>query len=595
MAHESFEDATVANILNKLYVCIKVDKEERPDLDIIYMNACQIMTGGGGWPLNLWLTPDQRPVYAGTYFPKTNVYGRTGFIDVITQLAKMWHENASEMIGKSTEIMAYITKQAVTSKESLDPYSVIEAVRDLTKDFDDVYGGFSKAPKFPSPHQLLLLMDVYKNKPDQKILNMMTKTLDSLYQGGIYDHIGGGFARYSVDEKWLVPHFEKMLYDNALLLRTFAKGYQITHNPLYEEVAQSIVHFIERELTHHEGGFYTALDADSEGVEGKYYVWTPEEIHQVLGDNTTDYMEAYDITVEGNFEGLNIPNRIKKAPSFEVLSLHKSDHKKLLDYRETRVRPSLDYKQLTSMNGLMIGSLSMMYRTFEDYRCLELAITTHNYIQSHMMDSNKKLRGSYTKGQISETVILDDYAFYIEGLIELYQCTFEMTYLEEAIRLQKIVDEEFLDQKDGGYYMTSSHHERLIQRPKECYDGAIPSGNSVMALNLIKLSRLTDDLSYQETLDQLLKAFGSKVKKGPSYFAYLLMSAYQRIEGTSDLVVALPSESDKQDVISALHRSEEQFFTVDVRVDRSEKRPKDGKVTYYICKDFVCSSPTFEL
>ncbi len=585
MAHESFEDEAVARILNEQYVCIKVDREERPDLDAIYMNFCQLMTGSGGWPLNLWLTPEQRPIYAGTYFPKNDAYGRTGFNSVLTHLHKMWQDDRNELLDKSLSIVAHVNNHGAPNPEAVDQFVTVQAVRELKERFDDVYGGFGGAPKFPSPHQLLYLMHDHIKHPNDSTMAMVTKTLDSMYAGGIYDHIGGGFARYSVDGQWLVPHFEKMLYDNALLLRTYNLAYQITKEPLYKAIAYDILRFLKREMKSDGGGFFTALDADSEGVEGKCYVFTPEQISEILGQNSQLYSDRFDISQMGNFEGHNIPNLIGKVISEPLILQHKVNQDKLLAYREKRVQPSKDEKILTSVNGLLLGSLSHMYRLYEDEEVLTLAKGIASHIENNVY-SEGRLKGSMTNGQLGPEGVLEDYAFVIEGTIELYQATFDPSYLEVAEKLTDTLNKEFWDREDGGYYMTSESHEALITRPKECYDSAIPSGNSVMGLNLMKLSRFKDSLEEQKRFDALIKAFGKRIKQGPSYFCYMMIGLLYRQQGTRDLVIAAPEgmklSSDSRYI---------DYFTLRQAIQGEDKKPIDDEVTYYVCEDFACQQP----
>ena len=593
MAHESFEDDVVAQLLNDNFICIKVDREERPDLDTIYMNYCQIMTGSGGWPLNLWLTPDQVPIYAGTYFPKMDNFGRTGFITILTHLKKMWLDDPSELMTKSQEIIAHVTRHGKIVPEELDQFITIQAIRDLKEGFDDVYGGFSKAPKFPSPHQLLFLMHDTMKHPNETTLAMVNKTLESMYAGGIYDHVGGGFARYSVDNKWLVPHFEKMLYDNALLLRAYNLAYSITQNPLYKNVAYDILRFLKREMLSSEGGFYTALDADSEGVEGKFYVFTDKEIDQVLGDEALVYKQRYDMTAKGNFEGKNIPNLIGKEVTSEGFEAFQEANSRLLKYRDQRVHPGRDHKVLTSVNGLLLTALSEMYRIYGDEAVKDLALGVATFIEAYTY-KKKQLHGSYTQGKLGPKGVLEDYAFVMEGYIDLYQATFDEKYLKLALALLDEIDENFKDTKDGGYYMTSKVHESLIARPKECYDSAIPSGNSVMALNLLKLSRLTQRLDLQESYDHLIKAFGKKIKLGPSYFSYMMISLMYRQEGTKDLTIAF-ADGEEASYYSKAAQNNLNYFTVQSSGQRSEKPLIDHRTSYYVCEDFACRPPVHSL
>lgn len=579
MAHESFEDEVVARILNDNYICIKVDREERPDIDAIYMNACQLMTGSGGWPLNLWLTPEQAPFYAGTYFPKDNRYGHPGFVSVLTQLNNMWQQDRDTLVGKSQEIKTYLGKYQTKTEETVMPFVLNQALKSFEESFDDKYGGFGQSPKFPSAHQLIYLTHYDTMHPSEKAKRMILKTLDAMYLGGIYDHIGGGFARYSVDEKWLVPHFEKMLYDNALLLRAYNYGYLITHNPLYKKIAYHIVEFLSRELLSDRGGFYTALDADSEREEGKYYLFTPSEIKEALESDAGEYMIAYDISDIGNFEGKNIPNRIDEDATAEFFDEMKPLNDRVLAYRERRVGPSLDNKILTSMNGLILTALSHMYRIYQDEEIMALI--------NGITRCDKVFR------------FLDDFAYYAEGLIELYMATGNERFLAKAMLLVDKTNEGFWDNNNGGYYLNHHDDEQLILRPIDGYDGAVPSGNSVMAMNLLKLSRLCDNKTYQERYDQLIRRFGKEINGNPRHFSYMLTSLLYRIEGTSDMIVSAVHADDIEKIICKMSPKLLKYFTVqyvasDFHV-KSDKVPVDGKVTYYHCKDYTCNLPVHEI
>jgi hypothetical protein len=600
MAHESFEDEAIASILNRDYICIKVDREERPDLDAIYMNACQIMTGAGGWPLNLWLTPNQLPVFAGTYFPKKDLHNRPSFKTVINHIAKLWREDQVGLENKSQEIIFFLNRQENISGESVEGFILEEAIAEMKKRFDSENGGFSVAPKFPSPHQLLFLMDYYKKDPDETTLLMFTTTLDHIYEGGIHDHIGGGFHRYSVDEFWLVPHFEKMLYDNALLMKAYTYGYAITNNHLYKKVAYSIRDFIAREMSDETGGFYTALDADSEGVEGKYYVYTMDEILDVLEADADGFVKDYRITETGNFEGLNIPNRLKSNNKrhIRVIEKHKEARRKLYNYREKRIKPALDYKILLGMNGLMIGALALFSRVFEDPIALQMAISAQKFISENFVIEDGFLYASFSKDQVKGTAVLDDYAFYIEGLIEIHQTTMNTDILKEAIRLTDIVENHFFDKKQGGYFLTGRQHEQLISRTKVAYDGAIPSGNSVMASNLLRLSRLSDNLKYQDSFDKILEAFADRINKGSSYFTYLLKSLIHRESGTKDLLIVVSGINELTETLKEYRDRSLGYFTwriIDEAQEVSDKKRTNHQRTFYICEDFACKAPTHEL
>ncbi len=593
MAHESFEDARIAEVLNAHYICIKVDREERPDLDTIYMNYCQVMTGGGGWPLNLFLTPDQVPIYAGTYFPTFDMQGRPGFMTVITHLHKLWTEDKETLLDKSRSIQAYVNNGLETKPEQLPSFVTVEAYRDLEKRFDHQYGGFGGAPKFPTPHQLMYLLMYWERKGEQDALEMVTKTLDSMYAGGIYDHIGGGFARYSVDEKWLVPHFEKMLYDNALLIRTYSQAYAATKKPLYKDIAYQIYEFLRREMRSQEGGYYTAFDADSEGVEGRYYVFDKKEIIDVLKDRAPEFCRMYDISETGNFEGDNIPNLIGKDVSHDIFEGYSDDRQTLLAYREGRVKPGLDHKILTSCNSMLLTGLTVMSMVFEDDMILSEAVDLEAYISANLWKSDR-LYGSKTSNQLGNQAVLDDYAFYMEGLLWLHKATLKSNYLKKALVIQEKLDSEFKDTKNGGYFMTSSQHETLISRPKECYDGAIPSGNSVLAMTLLLLSRLTDSQMMEKDVTGLLKSFGKKVAKGPSYFTYMMKSQLLMETGTKDLVIALPSDVTEKEIPKKERYQFIQFDTVILSKEVGYPAV-DEKITYYVCENFTCSFPKFTL
>lgn len=426
MAHESFEDTKVADILNENFISIKVDKEERPDIDSIYMNVCQALTGSGGWPTTIFMTPNQKPFFAGTYFPKNSSGGMIGFIDLISNICKRWTERKDDFIQTSNEILKALNADGdVKHNEAED---VIEkAVHMFKNTFDKTHGGFGHAPKFPAPHNLMFLMDYYKKEKDKHTLEMVEKTLVQMYKGGIFDHIGFGFSRYSTDEKFLVPHFEKMLYDNALLMSSYILAFDITKNELYSNIAEKTALYVLRELTNPDGGFYCAQDADSDGVEGKYYIFDPDEIINLLGNEIgKKFNDYYNITKNGNFEGKNIPNLLFQTK-------FKSDNETYLqpiyDYRKTRTQLHLDDKILTSWNSLMISAFAMMYRILDNNKYLEVAKKACRFIDKNLSDGTN-LFVSFRNKKVSENGFLDDYAFYIYALINMYEATLENHYLE---------------------------------------------------------------------------------------------------------------------------------------------------------------------
>lgn len=434
MAHESFEDENVAAILNKFFISIKLDREERPDVDSVYMTVCQALTGSGGWPLTIIMTPNQKPFFAGTYFPKTSRYGMPGLIEILESVATQWKNSKEKLINSSDNILKELGKFFVSESNDtkLSEKNLKNGYNQLLKSFDIKYGGFSPAPKFPTPHKLMFLLRYYKMYDETNALEMVETTLGSMYRGGLFDHIGYGFSRYSTDDKYLVPHFEKMLYDNALLVISYLEAYEITKNPLYKDISIKSLEYVFRELTSNEGGFYCAQDADSEGEEGKYYVFTPDEIKIILGEEDGNYFnEYYDITDEGNFEGKSIPNLIKNS------NYNKKDEKidvlaqNILDYRNERYSLHKDDKILTSWNGLMIAALSKAYKVLEDEKYLEYAKKAIDFIYNNLVDSKGRLFARYREKEAKYKAILDDYAFLTYGLIELYESSYEILYLKK--------------------------------------------------------------------------------------------------------------------------------------------------------------------
>lgn len=501
MAHESFEDEEVADVLNKDFISIKVDREERPDIDGVYMEACQAFTGSGGWPLTVVLTPEKKPFFAGTYYPKNGIGGHLGLMELLTRLSKLWKERREAVLDTGSQIAALLTQREEARHQGIDDrrtntvdryntarqHALLEkAARQMKQSFDNRYGGFSAAPKFPIPHQICFLLEQGARKEDKEILQMAEKTLDAMACGGIFDHIGGGFSRYSTDEKWLVPHFEKMLYDNALFAYVYVRAFQIMDKALYKEVAELTCRYILRELQGEEGGFYCGQDADSEGIEGKYYVFTPKEIEDVLGkQDGACFCERYHITREGNFEGKSIPNQIGNPnPTWEDTKLQRQ---KLYDYRLKRTTLHRDDKVLLSWNGWAILALTEASETLAIPEFLETAKQAQKFIRTHMEKDDHRLVRRYRDGQAAFEAQLEDYAVYGLALLKLYEVTMEPEYFGEAILRAEQMIQLFWDEKKGGFFVSPKDGEMLIFRQKETYDGAIPSGNSVAALLLCRL------------------------------------------------------------------------------------------------------------
>lgn len=610
MAHESFEDENVAAILNKFFISIKLDREERPDVDSVYMTVCQALTGSGGWPLTIIMTTDQKPFFAGTYFPKTSRYGMPGLIEILESVATQWKNSKEKLINSSDNILKELGKFFVSESNDtkLSEKNLKNGYNQLLKSFDIKYGGFSPAPKFPTPHKLMFLLRYYKMYDETNALEMVETTLGSMYRGGLFNHIGYGFSRYSTDDKYLVPHFEKMLYDNALLVIAYLEAYEITKNPLYKDISIKSLEYVFRELTSNEGGFYCAQDADSEGEEGKYYVFTPDEIKIILGEEDGNYFnEYYDITDEGNFEGKSIPNLIKNS------NYNKKDEKidvlaqNILDYRNERYSLHKDDKILTSWNGLMIAALSKAYKVLEDEKYLEYAKKAIDFIYNNLVDSKGRLFARYREKEAKYKAILDDYAFLTYGLIELYESSYEILYLKKAIDLTEAMIDLFFDEKNAGFFLYGKDSEKLIARPKELFDGAIPSGNSVAAYNLIRLARITGKSLFEEISKDVLDYIAGSIISEEINHSFFLIASSFALNETKELICVIKDESEKEKIKDTL--SDMQAFNLTVIIKNEENSSeleelipytkdytlKDNKATYYLCEGNSCFPPTNNL
>jgi len=522
MAEESFEDEEVARILNKDFVAVKVDKEERPDLDMVYMMACQLFAGQGGWPTTLFLTPDKRPFFAGTYFPKESVNGRAGLIDILNSIKKSWSEKRKDIEDSGKDMVVRLNAincdgqklsgSDLTSAEDL----IHKGIEQLQNSFDEINGGFGKSPKFPTPQNLLFLLAFNKAYKDGESLRMAEKTLIQMYRGGIYDHIGGGFSRYSTDSRWLVPHFEKMLYDNAMLAFVYTKAYRSTEDPIYKEVAESILGYVLREMTAPEGGFYSAQDADSQGEEGKYYVFSRAEILDRLGEKEgSAFCDAYDISPRGNFEGYSIPNLLYNFSFEDMSERFESQRKTLLTYRAERMSLHKDDKVLTAWNGMMIAAFANAGSVFGQRRYLDAAVNAEKFITEKLVKRDGRLKVRYREQEAAGKGYLDDYAYYVWGLLELYETTKKVGYLQKAIDLNTVILNDFSDEERGGFYFTSFNSEKLIWRPKESYDGAIPSGNSIAAWNMVRLANKMGSSDLTEKAEAQLRFLAVEAERYP--------------------------------------------------------------------------------
>lgn len=614
MERESFEDQEVADILNHNFVSIKVDREERPDIDQVYMTVCQTLTGHGGWPLTIIMTPDKKPFFAGTYFPKHNTMGMPGLIEILSKITEVWATDRNNLLEAAEAITNAIQDTyKKTSKALISESTIHEAFLNFRTLFDYKYGGFGTAPKFPTPHNLTFLLRYWKVNDNDEALKMVEKTLDNMYRGGIFDHIGFGFSRYSTDNKWLVPHFEKMLYDNALLAIAYIEAYQATGKNLYAEIAEKIFTYVLRNMTSPAGGFYSAEDADSEGVEGKFYLWTPEEVKSVLGKSDGEFFcKYYDITKEGNFEGKSIPNlintNIDKLSNEDLLRLN-SCRQKLFEHREKRVPPHKDDKILTSWNGLMIAALSFGSRALGIKEYAVAAEKAISFIFNNLRDSSGRLLARYRDGESAYPAYVDDYSFLIWGLIELYEATHKPIYLKYAIELNEILIENFWDREQGGLFLYAHDSEELIFRPKEIYDGATPSGNSVSTLNFLRLARLTGKYELEELAQQQFKYFGGTVKNYPTGYSFFLSALLFSISKTKEIVIA--GDLNQVDTRTMLQIINDTFlphavFHVNPQDNVEQELIKlvpalgdykslNSFATAYICENFSCQAPITDI
>ncbi|MCX9082074.1 MAG: thioredoxin domain-containing protein [Candidatus Methanoperedens sp.] len=612
MEKESFEDNEVAALMNDVFVSIKVDREERPDIDSIYMALCQAMTGSGGWPLNLILTQDKKPFHAMTYIPKENRFDRVGMMELIPQVKKLW-DSHRDMVEDAADrnLDALDTGSSAGVKPGVDIlHQAYEQVLGL---FDEEHGGFGHAPKFPTPHNLMFLLRYWKRTGDKMALMMVEKTLSAMHNGGIYDHIGFGFHRYSVDPEWIIPHFEKMLYDQAMLVMAYTEAYQATGKEEYKKTSCEILTYIMRDMTSHEGGFYSGEDADSEGEEGKFYLWTQNEIRQVLANEEDEVVtKIFNIKGNGNFpdgNGRNIFYLLKTVPEesdFPDANMIDSLRGKLFKARENRVHPGKDDKILTDWNGLMIAALAKASQAFDEPGFSKAAKKAADFILSKMRSEKGMLFHRYRDGETAIPGFLDDYSFFIWGLLELYEATFDIHYLKAAIELNEDQRMHFWDNREGGFFMTSEDAGNILVRKKDIYDGAVPSGNSVAMLNLVRLGRIKADPELERKAEAIGQAFSRIIEKGPVGFT-MLMSALDFALGPSqEIVIAGDLHAvDTKDMLKALRK---EFIPNKVVIFRPDGESeithiseytknlpgRKGKATAYVCRNFNCALPETE-
>ena len=584
MAHESFEDMEVATILNKHFVSIKVDKEERPDIDSIYMAVCQAFTGSGGWPTSIFMTAGQKPFFAGTYFPKTARYRSVGFKELLLTIHEKWRDDRAALLESAEQITAALNHEQVFASQA-DETLLGNAIQLYKQSYDGTFGGFGSAPKFPAPHNLLFLMQQYGKRGDREALAMVEVTLRQMYAGGLFDHIGYGFCRYSTDRFYLVPHFEKMLYDNALLTISYCRAYEITNQPFYKNVAEKIAFYILTEMTSPDGGFYSAQDADSDGEEGKYYVFTPDEIIRLLGEKDgAAFNTRFGITPGGNFESKSIPNLLRAK------DLNEEQFDKFLpqirDYRRSRARLHTDDKILTAWNSLMIAAFCALYKSSCISKYLAAAKKAQQFIEGKLCDQDT-LYVSFRRGKRGEKGFLDDYASYIFALLSLYDVTFDRSYLDRAEQITKKVILHYYDIEHGGFYLYGKENETLIFRPKECYDGAIPSGNSLMAYNLVRLNALIPSEKTEEILKKQLAYLSGEAETYPAGYAMSLIALSDYLEPPIRITVVrneddlreLPFLVPSNGVVRILEEATEEYKLL------------DGQTTFYVCRNHRCLPP----
>lgn len=600
MRKESFEDEKTAAFINKNFIPIKVDREERPEVDAYYMAAVQTMTGGGGWPLSVFLTPDLKPFYGGTYFPPEPRYGMPSFMQVLEFVANLWKEKRDEVKSNSEQVLRSISPEAGRANAELSGSVLDEAYAALVASFDGEHGGFGRAPKFPLPGTLSFLLRYHFRTGNELALRAVVKTLDEMMSGGIRDHVGGGFHRYSTDRVWLIPHFEKMLYDNALLAKVYAEAYQLTGKAEYAQVVRETIGWITGEMKDEHGGFYSAQDADTPQGEGTYYTWTPEELEAALGpEDARDFCRRYGVTRNGNFEG-RTKLHIEPGPELAGGELERLAGSKRALYRERvkRPRPATDTKIMTSWNGLAISALAIASGALGDDGLRASASAAAEFVLKTNAKDGRLLR-RYAGGEAALDGTLEDYAFFVQGLLDLFEATSEPRWLGEAVRLTGLMIAEFEDSAGGGFYLARSSE---IARLKESYDGPTPSGNSVAALNLVRLAELTGDEAYRKAADRALRSFAGDIESNPTGHTVMLDAVGLLLSGMKEVVVTGPTEKATAEMKAEALRGFVPDRVVIVATggtfgalsDMStllEGRKPGPKAKAYVCRNFTCKLP----
>ena len=605
MREESFEDEEVAEILNRYFISVKVDREERPDVDHVYMSFCQAMTGHGGWPMTILMTGEGKPFYAATYLPKESREGQLGLKELLLEIHRLWVEEREKIVS-SSEYAVKAVKETLSEKKEGDLSSDVfrKGYLSLKNAYDEIHGGFYSAPKFPVPHHLLYLLRYWQKEKELDALEIVEKSLLGMYQGGIFDHLGYGFSRYTVDERWLVPHFEKMLYDNAMLLRVYTEMYQASGKKIYKEIAEKIIAYTDRVMTAPEGAFYSAEDADSEAEEGKFYLFTREEVLEVLGEEDGAWFsEVYGITSSGNFEGKNILNLLHH--SLEELEKEEDEklvrlRRKLFAYREKRIKPGKDDKILSSWNGLMISALAYAGKVFQKEEYVIHAEKALQFILDHMIDEEGHLYASYRERRGMHKGFLDSYAFLLHGVLSLQEATLQNRYLHLAEKLAGDMVEEFYDKESGLFRLNGEGHDKLVLEVEDIHDSALPSGNSMAAASMGKLWSLTGKEKYREILEKTFNVLGGEIMEDPMGFSFLLTAYRTLSDGPKEVVFSGKLEEQP---LREMKRSLAAIYLPEYTVVNHDpkKKDRDGELfsfwreqeeekgTAYVCRDFTCS------
>ena len=619
MEKESFEDDEIAELMNDAFISIKVDREERPDIDSVYMSVCQMLTGGGGWPMTIIMTPDKKPFFAGTYFPKESRFGRVGMKELVPRIKELWRTKREELLNSSEQIASALNSSSSPQTGNPLTEEIFKiAFKEFEERFDEEYGGFGNAPKFPTPHNLMFLLRYWKRYNDESALRMVEKTLSEMRKGGIYDHIGFGFSRYSTDSEWLVPHFEKMLYDQALLVMAYTEAYQVTKNNFYRDTAEEILTYVMRDMTSAEGGFYSAEDADSEGEEGKFYLWTAEEIKKILEDDADTILKYFNVKKEGNFtdsvhgtkSDSNILHTKMSLKEFaEESGLTEKEFKeklenaglKLFAVREKRIHPYKDDKILADWNGLMISAFAKAAQVLGKKGYADAAVKAADFILSKMFDDKGRLLHRYREGEAAVFGNADDYAFFIQALLDLYEATFETRYLKKAFSLNEDFITYFWDNNNGSFFFTPDYGEKLITRQKEIYDGAVPSGNSVAMLNLLRIARITAEAEYEEKAEGINKTFSSLISKYSSGFTQFLIALDFAVGPSREIIISAKDYAPFHTTIFENFIPNKIVLRIDSLKDSvSELVPylknylaEENKTAVFVCEDYICKLPAY--